>query len=58
MALPALLGGIGAAAGGIGSLIGAFGGGGGGSSSAESDFYAQFGAQAAAGNNPLTAAMQ
>lgn len=64
MALPALLGsigtaagGIGAAAGGIGSLIGAFGGGG-GSSSAESDFYAQFGAQAAAGNNPLTAAMQ
>ena len=57
MALPALLGGIGAAAGGISNLIGAFGGGGGGSSSAEADFYAQFGSQAAAANNPLTAAM-
>jgi hypothetical protein len=58
MALGTLLGGIGAAAGGISNLIGAFGGGGGGgSSSAEADFYAQFGSQAAAANNPLTAAM-
>lgn len=57
MALPAILGGLAAGAG--GSLVsGLFGGGGGGSSGGSSDPYAQFAAQMAAQNNPLTAAYQ
>lgn len=60
MALPAILGGLAAGAGSA-ILGGLFGGGGGGSSSSSSapvDYYALYGAQAAAANNPLTAAMQ
>ena len=60
MAIPAILGGLAAGAG--GSLIsGLFGGGGGGGSSSASqpgDAYTQFAAQMAAQNNPLTAAYQ
>lgn len=48
-------GGLGALAGGLGSL---FGGGGGGGGGASQDYYSLFGAQAAAANVPLTAAMQ
>jgi len=55
---PLTLTAIGTAAGGVGNLLsGIFGGGGGGSSSASSDYYSQYGALAAAMNNPLTAAM-
>ena len=55
---PLTLTAIGTAAGGVGSLLqGIFGGGGGGGSSAPSDYYSQYGALAAAMNNPLTAAM-
>jgi hypothetical protein len=51
--------GIGAAIGGIGSLFGGGGGGGGSSSGSQpGDAYAQFAAQMAAQNNPLTAAYQ
>lgn len=61
MAIPlagigAILGGAGTLAGGLGSLFG--GGSRSSSSSAPIDYYAQYGAQAAAANNPLTAAMQ
>ena len=58
MVLPAIAGTLltGVGAGAASSLLdGLFGGGGGGSSS--SDYYAQYGALAAAMNNPLTAAM-
>ena len=71
MPLPAIIpaiGAIGAAAGGIGSLIGAVkGGSSGGGSSAQAqmaqgqlppDYFAAYGAQAAAANNPLTLAAQ
>jgi hypothetical protein len=58
--LPALAA-VGTAAGGIGSLISSFTGGGGGSSSggggSGSDYFSQYGALAAAMNNPLTAAI-
>lgn len=67
MALPGVLGAIGTigtAAAGVGSLVSAFGGSrnrgssSGSTGSPEIDFYEQYGAQAAAANNPLTAAMQ
>lgn len=67
MALPAILTGVGTAAAGIGSLVGAFGGSrnrsrnrssSGSTGSPDIDFYERFGAEAAAANNPLTAAMQ
>jgi hypothetical protein len=51
----AAIGAIGGALGGLGSL---FGGGGGGGGAAPVDYYAQYGAQAAAASSPLTAAMQ
>jgi len=55
MAIPAIIGAVGA----IGSAaIGAGSKSGGGSASAPVDYYALYGAQAAAANNPLTAAMQ
>jgi hypothetical protein len=55
---PATLTAIGTAAGGVGSLLqGIFGGGSSGGGGASSDYYAQYGALAAAMNNPLTAAM-
>lgn len=54
-----VLGILGAAGGLLGGLGGLFGGGGGGGGQpAPVDFYAQYGAQAAAANSPLTAAMQ
>jgi hypothetical protein len=61
MAIPAIIGGIASVAGSV--LPGLLGGGGGSSSgsgggSAPTDYYSLFGAQAAAANNPLTAAMQ
>lgn len=62
MVLPAIVGGLASAAG--GSILGGLFGGGGGSSSSSSggqqpgDVYAQFAAQMAAQNNPLTAAYQ
>jgi hypothetical protein len=43
---------------GIGALGSLFGGGGGGGGAAPVDYYAQYGAQAAAASSPLTAAMQ
>lgn len=55
------IGAIGAAAGGIGTLMGAMkggGGGGGGGGAVPVDYFAQYGAQAAAANNPLTLAAQ
>ena len=57
--LAPILGGLAAGAGSaaIGGLFGG-GGGGGGSSATPVDYYALYGAQAAAANNPLTAAMQ
>ena len=66
MAIPGVLetiGTIGTAAAGVGSLFSAFGGSrnrgsSGSTKSPEIDFYEQYGAQAAAANNPLTAAMQ
>lgn len=59
MALPAILGGLAAGIGGAAASK-VLGGGGGGSAggSMPVDYYAMYGAQAAAANNPLTAAMQ
>lgn len=58
MAIPAIIGGIASVAGSV--LPGLLGGGGssGGGGTAPTDYYSLFGAQAAAANNPLTAAMQ
>jgi len=56
-ALGTAAGGLGALAGGLGSLFGG-GGGGGGGGGASNDYYALYGAQLAAANAPLTAAMQ
>lgn len=60
MGFPAILAGVGSLLGGGAALAGALGGGGRSSSAGSMpvDYYAQYGAQAAAANNPLTAAMQ
>lgn len=58
MAIPAIIGGIATVASSVlPGLLGG-GGGGGGGGSAPTDYWSMYGAQAAAANNPLTAAMQ